>query len=95
MLHIFGIIISGLFFMLAGFTISKQFKKDEKWKHLIAPLLFLVWVLIVSGFFRNSELGGLAQKNGILEYYMYISLLSWNVFKKERKELNRLQKNNI
>lgn len=80
-LHIFGVMSSGLIFMIGGFTISKQLKKDKNWKPLIIPLLILVWILIVSGFFRTSELKGLAQKIGILAYYSYISLLSWNAYK--------------
>jgi len=85
-LHIFGVMSSGVVFMIGGFTISKQLKKDKNWKPLILPLLSLVWILIISGFFRTSELKGLAQKIGILAYYAYISLLSWNAYR-----LNQLQ----
>lgn len=85
-LHIFGVMSSGLVFMIGGFTISKQLKKDENWKSLIVPLLILVWILIVSGFFRTSELKGLAQKIGILAYYIYVSLLSWNSYKLNKQK---------
>lgn len=84
-LHIFGVMSSGLVFMIGGFTISKQLKKDENWKPLIKPLVFLVWILIVSSFFRSSEMKGLAQKIGILAYYIYFSLLSWNAYKIQHK----------
>jgi len=93
MLHIFGVMSSGLVFMIGGFTISKQLKKDENWKPLIIPLLILVWILIISGFFRTSELSGLAQKIGILAYYTYISLLSWNAYKLNKEKSIRLETN--
>ncbi|PCJ91242.1 MAG: hypothetical protein COA50_16750 [Flavobacteriaceae bacterium] len=84
--HIFSVMSSGLVFIIGAFTISKQLKKDKNWKTLIRPLLILVWILIVSGFFRTSEFPGLAQKIGILAYYIYISLLSWNAYKLYKKE---------
>ncbi len=79
--HIFGVMSSGLVFIIGAFTISKQLKKDKNWKSLIRPLIILVWILIISGFFRTSEFPGLAQKIGIVAYYIYISILSWNLYK--------------
>jgi hypothetical membrane protein len=84
-LHIFGVMSGGLVFMIGGFTISKQLKKDKNWKPLVKPLVLLVWVLIISGFFRSSEMGALAQKIGILAYYIYFSILSWNAYRLQNK----------
>tara|TARA_R110001592_G_scaffold6901_2_gene38095 strand:- start:1475 stop:2071 length:597 start_codon:yes stop_codon:yes gene_type:complete len=80
-LHIIGAMGSGLVFMIAGFTIAKQLRKDSYWATITKPLIVLVWLLIISGFFRESDFGGLAQKIGILAYYIYVSLLSIKAYR--------------
>ncbi|MFY0652110.1 MAG: DUF998 domain-containing protein [Cyclobacteriaceae bacterium] len=80
-LHIVGVMGGGLVFLIGAFTVSKQLKKDPKWASLTKPLLILAWTLIISGFFRDSSFPGLAQKVGILAFYLYTSLLSWNAFR--------------
>jgi len=84
-LHIYGVMGGGLVFMVGGFTMSKQLKKDKSWNPLNIPLLTLVWILIITGFFRELEFGAVAQKIGILAYYVYFSLLSWNAYKLNKK----------
>ena len=81
LLHIAGVMGGGLFFMVGAFTISWQLKKDINWKGLIWPLLALAWLLIVSGFFRTTDYGGLAQKIGIFGYYLYVATMSWKAYK--------------
>ncbi|MBK6266165.1 DUF998 domain-containing protein [Marivirga sp. S37H4] len=80
-LHIIGVMGSGLFFIIGAFTISKQLRKDKQWQALVKPLLICAWLLIITGFFRQSAFPGLAQKLGILAYYIYIALLSWNAYR--------------
>lgn len=80
-LHIIGVMGSGLVFMIGVFTISRQLKKDDRWKPFTKILLALAWLLIVTGFFRGSQFPGLAQKLGILSYYVYIFILSWRAYK--------------
>lgn len=79
-LHIIGAMGSGLLFLIGAFTVTRQLKKDPKWKSLNQPLLILVYILIVSAFFRTSDFPGLAQKIGILAYYVYIAILSWRAY---------------
>ena len=80
-LHIIGVMGGGLLFIVGAFTVSRQLKKDQQWASLTKPLLILTWVLIISGFFRESSFPGLAQKLGILAFYLYVALLSWNAFR--------------
>jgi hypothetical membrane protein len=80
-LHIVGVMGGGLVFLLGAFTLSNQLKKDPQWASLTKPLLFLAWILILTGFFRGSSFPGLAQKVGIFAFYLYVSLLSWNAFR--------------
>jgi uncharacterized membrane protein len=79
-LHIIGVMGGGLLFILGAFTISKQLKKDQRWASLTKPLLILSWALVITGFFRESSFPGLAQKLGVLAFYLYVSLLSWKAF---------------
>lgn len=86
-LHIIGAMGSGLAFPIGAFTVSRQLKKDPKWKSLNQPLLILAYILIISSFFRTSDFPGLAQKTGILAYYVYVSLLSWKAYHLHKQKI--------
>lgn len=94
LLHITGVMGGGLLFLAGAFTVTTQIKKDEYWKKLIKPLLLLTLLFIITGFFRESALPGLAQKMGILVYYLYISLFSWTAFKFNQSQRQLTSTNN-
>ena len=88
-LHIIGVMGGGLVFIIGAFTVLKQLKKDQRWASLTRSLLVLTWTLIVTGFFRGSNFPGLAQKLGILAFYLYAALLSWNAFRLSKTSANK------
>jgi len=79
-LHIVGVMGSGLLFITGAFTLAPQLRKHPEWKKLRIFLISLTWLFVIAGFFRESNLPGLAQKIGILIYYLYIGTLSYKAY---------------
>lgn len=86
-LHIVGSLASGVVFIIGALLLHGQLRNNVQWRPVSLWLLVILILMIASSFFRNSDAPGLAQKIGILSYYLYIATLSIWAF--------RLTKGNI